>query len=326
MAEKIATIQLVNGVVSWFDSENNIYLSVYLKQRADIYDDMILYSIREGLRANYIKVIEGSIPNINSNQEIISIKEIETLINKKIKEQLNKPNIDLSGYSKIGHTHLASQVLFQDGLTFQEKYDKGAFIGPKGLTGDKGDIGLQGIGINNIYMNNNHIYTELNDENKTIIDVGEIQIDTSIIIEDLNQKINDLNTEIKYLRDELKDINKFGDYYWKDIDIIQTKGSSILDISNTKFINDSNNNIDDFWEAYNLGKYELYALRLSDMRDYENYYNTLIPLENSSQVEGSELSCLSQSLLNNSWKFENNQIILKQSTTTPIVFTIIKRL
>ena len=31
MAEKIATIQLVNGVVSWFDSENNIYLSVYLK-------------------------------------------------------------------------------------------------------------------------------------------------------------------------------------------------------------------------------------------------------------------------------------------------------
>ena len=175
-------------------------------------------------------------------------------------------------------------------------------------------------------MNNNHIYTELNDENKTIIDVGEIQIDTSNIVEDLNQKIKDLNTEIKYLRDELKDINKFGDYYWKDIDIIQTKGSSILDISNTKFINDSNNNIDDFWEAYNLGKYELYALRLSDMRDYENYYNTLIPLENSSQVEGSELSCLSQSLLNNSWKFENNQIILKQSTTTPIVFTIIKRL
>ena len=57
-----------------------------------------------------------------------------------------------------------------------------------------------------------------------------------------------------------------------------------------------------------------------------DYYNTLNPLENSSQVEGSELSCLSQSLLNNSWKFENNQIILKQSTTTPIVFTIIKRL
>lgn len=319
MAEKIATIQLVNGVVSWFDSENNIYLSIYLKQKADIYDNMIFYSIREGLRANYIKIIEGSIPNIDSNQEIISIKEIETLINKKVKEELSKPSINIYGYSKIGHTHKASEVLFQDGLTFQEKYNKGELTGPKGLTGDKGDIGLQGIGINNIYINNNHIYIELNDENKTVLDAGEIQIDTSNIIEDLN-------IEIKYLRDELKDINKFGDYYWKDIDIIQTKSSSILDVSNTKFINDSNNNIDDFWEAYNLGKYELYALRLSDMRDYENYYNTLIPLENSNQVEGLELSCLSQSLLNNSWKFENNQIILKQSTTTPIVFTIIKRL
>lgn len=89
MSNKIATIKLNKDTVSWYDSLNNIYLSEFKDKKADIYDDMNFESIRNGIKYNCIKVIEGKIPDEECEIE----HDLTSFYNKKeIDEKVNNFN------------------------------------------------------------------------------------------------------------------------------------------------------------------------------------------------------------------------------------------
>ena len=68
----------------------------------------------------------------------------ETYVANKIAEAaLNGGEVDLSGYVTKGIGN-ASQIMFSDGETFQQKLDVGTLKGEKGDKGDKGDTGQDG--------------------------------------------------------------------------------------------------------------------------------------------------------------------------------------
>ena len=92
---------------------------------------------------------DGNYNNLTNKPNIPSINGLatETFVTNKIAEaQLNKGEVDLSGYvtKKTGN---ADQITFSDGQTFQAKLNAGTLKGPKGDTGaigPKGDTGAQG--------------------------------------------------------------------------------------------------------------------------------------------------------------------------------------
>lgn len=89
MSNKIAVIKLNKDTVSWYDPINSIYLSEFKDKKADVYDDMDFEPIRNGIKYNYIKIIEGEIPDEECNIE----HDLTSFYNKKeIDEKVNTFN------------------------------------------------------------------------------------------------------------------------------------------------------------------------------------------------------------------------------------------
>lgn len=329
--KKIAVIKLNNGVVSWFDYSNLIYLT-YLNPTADVYDDMSLNSIEQGIKNKYVKIIEGDLIDKNIIKDTITVDTIQKIIDQSI--YVNNVNDTSVNYSKVDHTHYASSIVFDDNQTVQEKYNLGLLNcdnnnkGEKGDKGDKGAKGDRGIGIKNVKIENNNLYIILDNDNSTIINAGKINLSSiSDKVYEQSNQIQMLTENIYVLKEKTALLDPFGNYEWK-VEIVQSTADSSIDVSNTIFQQEAYDNPELLEENLNLGKYELYAVRTNSARPYENYYNTLIPLNSSqiTQTRGEDLSQVSSSLLNAKWDFDFDSIItLNVVPTTKLVFVILKR-
>ena len=87
-----------------------------------------------------------------------------------------------------------------------------------------------------------------------------------------------------------------------------------------------------FTERALAGAYELYLVATSDMKDYDRYYDTMIPMENTGQQLGSEiikvLGQMSPWVQNATWAFTGDpgaEIQLNTATDTPCIFVAVRR-
>lgn len=329
--KKVAIIKLKNGVVSWFDYVNLIYLT-YLRPTADVYDDMSYDAIKQGIKNKCVEIIEGDLIDKNVINQTITVEIIQRLIDQSI--YINNANDTSINYSKINHVHKASHVLFDDGQTFQDKLNLNTLKGnkgdkgDKGVQGDKGDKGDRGIGIKNMKLENNNLYITLDNDNATILNAGTIDLSSVAdkIYEQSNQ-IQTLSENLYVLKEKTVSLDPFGSYEWK-IEIPQTRANNSINVDNTKLQQEALENPELFEQNLNLGKYELYAVRTTSLREYENYYNTLIPINNDqiNQVRGKELAQVSSSLSNAKWEYDfDSTISLDVVPTTQLVFVILKR-
>ena len=88
MKKAIAKIKLAPGNVSWYDSLNNIYLTVGKTTEALVYEDSDLTNIKKGLRYNYITLREGTLPSLNTD-----IKEKVPVVKSKTKKESPKKEV-----------------------------------------------------------------------------------------------------------------------------------------------------------------------------------------------------------------------------------------
>ena len=98
----------------------------------------------------------------------------------------------LDSKSNTGHTHIASEVTFEDGQTFQQKLENGSLKGAKGDRGEKGDQGAP-FAIKKIY---NSIDSMNSDFSHSDVNEGEfVLINTDNVDDDDNSKLFVKSTE-----------------------------------------------------------------------------------------------------------------------------------
>lgn len=88
MKKAIAKIKLAPGNVSWYDSLNNIYLTVGKTTEALVYEDSDLTNIKKGLRYNYITLREGTLPSLNTDK-----KEKPPVVKSKVQKESPKKEV-----------------------------------------------------------------------------------------------------------------------------------------------------------------------------------------------------------------------------------------
>lgn len=126
----------------------------------------------------------------------------------------------------------------------------------------------------------------------------------------------------------------FGDYEWKEV-YVMTQATKNIDITGSKMIDDFNNSGGDdgpFWDDYAAFKYNLYAPRLASKSgvpttEADDNPNTLIPIYELGQTQGSDLASISPSLDGVDWQWlgeGHNYIDLGIVPTTLVVFYLIK--
>lgn len=134
--------------------------------------------------------------------------------------------------------------------------------------------------------------------------------------------------------DQPSEDDPFGDYEWKEV-YTMTKATKRIDITGSKMIDDFNNSGGDdgpFWDDYAAFKYNLYAPRLASKSgvpttEADDNPNTLIPIYELGQEQGSDLASISPSLDGSDWQWlgeGHDYIDLGIIPTTLVVFYLIK--
>lgn len=278
----------------------------------------------------------------------------------------------IAGKADASHEHEPAEIKFADGQSLQDKVDNGTFKGDKGDQGEKGDAftyadftpeqlaalkgekgdkgdageqgpqgiqgeqgpqgevgpaGADGVGIETVkieYVEGvPHVKVTYDDVDVTVQDAGPL---------DLNQitEYVTLKKLVAKLESQLNSTCPFGDCVWIDAEYKQSKlGATIASPMMQKEMNEDEQG---FTERALAGAYELYLVATSDMKDYDRYYDTMIPMENTDQQLGSEiikvLGQMSPWVRNAAWAFTGDpdaEIQLNTATDTPCIFVAVRR-
>ena len=278
----------------------------------------------------------------------------------------------IAGKADASHEHEPAEIKFADGQSLQDKVDNGTFKGDKGDQGEKGDAftyadftpeqlaalkgekgdkgdageqgpqgiqgeqgpqgaagpaGADGVGIETVkieYVEGvPHVKVTYDDVDVTVQDAGPL---------DLNQitEYVKLKALVAKLQSQLNSTCPFGDCVWIDAEYKQTgMGAYIASPMMQKEMNEDEQG---FTERALAGAYELYCVATSNMKDYDRYYDTMIPMENTDQQLGSEiikvLGQIPAWVQNAAWTFTGTpgaEIDLGGSPDTPCIFVVVRR-
>ena len=278
----------------------------------------------------------------------------------------------IAGKADASHEHEPAEIKFADGQSLQDKVDNGTFKGDKGDQGEKGDAftyadftpeqlaalkgekgdkgdageqgpqgiqgeqgpqgavgpaGADGVGIETVkieYVEGvPHVKVTYDDVDVTVQDAGPL---------DLNQitEYVTLKKLVAKLESQLNSTCPFGDCVWIDAEYKQTgMGAYIASPMMQKEMNEDEQG---FTERALAGAYELYLVATSNMKDYDRYYDTMIPMKNTDQQLGSEiikvLGQMSPWVQNATWTFTGDpgkEIKLNGATDTPCIFVAVRR-
>ena len=278
----------------------------------------------------------------------------------------------IAGKADASHEHEPAEIKFADGQSLQDKVDNGTFKGDKGDQGEKGDAftyadftpeqlaalkgekgdkgdageqgpqgiqgeqgpqgavgpaGADGVGIETVrieYVEGvPHVKVAYDDVEATVQDAGPL---------DLNQitEYVKLKKLVAKLESQLNSTCPFGDCVWIDAEYKQTgMGAYIASPMMQKEMNEDEQG---FTERALAGAYELYLVATSNMKDYDRYYDTMIPMKNTDQQLGSEiikvLGQMSPWVRNATWTFTGDpgkEIKVNTATDTPCIFVAVRR-
>ena len=248
----------------------------------------------------------------------------------------------IAGKADASHEHEPAEIKFADGQSLQDKVDNGTFKGDKGDAGEQGPQGIQGeqgpqgaagpagadgVGIETVkieYVEGvPHVKVAYDDVEATVQDAGPL---------DLNQitEYVKLKALVAKLESQLNSTCPFGDCVWIDAEYKQTgMGAYIASPMMQKEMNEDEQG---FTERALAGAYELYLVATSNMKDYDRYYDTMIPMKNTDQQLGSEiikvLGQMSPWVQNATWTFAGEpgkEIKLNGATDTPCIFVAVRR-
>ena len=209
--------------------------------------------------------------------------------------------------------------------------------GDPGETGPQGLAGADGVGVETVkieYVEGvPHVKVTYDDVDATVHDAGPL---------DLNQitEYVELKKLVAKIQSQLNTTNPWGDCVWVDAEYKQTSlGNTIASPMMQKEMNEDENA---FTERALAGAYELYCVACSSAKNYDRYYDTMIPMEGMGPGEGgqvvqefgSELPKVFGGKLppwimeSTRWSFTgdlNAEIFLSNPTDTPCIFVVVRR-
>ena len=210
--------------------------------------------------------------------------------------------------------------------------------GDPGETGPQGLAGADGVGVETVkieYVEGvPHVKVTYDDVDVTVQDAGPL---------DLNQitEYVELKALVAKIQSQLNTTNPWGDCVWVDAEYKQTDdlGSTIASPMMQKEMNEDENA---FTERALAGAYELYCVACSSAKNYDRYYDTMIPMEGMGPGEGGQVvqefgselpkvfgGVLAPWILESTrWSFTgdlNAEIFLSNPTDTPCIFVVVRR-
>lgn len=199
--------------------------------------------------------------------------------------------------------------------------------GDPGETGPQGLAGADGVGIDRVnieYVEGvPHVKVTYDDVDVTVQDAGPL---------DLNQitEYVTLKKLVAKLESQLNSTCPFGDCVWIDAEYKQTEiGNTIASPMLQKELLEDELALA---EREMAGAYEVYCVATSNMKDYDRYYDTMIPKEGSDQQLGSEiikvLGQIPAWVQVANWAFTGTpgrEIELSVSPDTPCIFVVVRR-
>ena len=199
--------------------------------------------------------------------------------------------------------------------------------GDPGETGPQGLAGADGVGIETVkieYVEGvPHVKVAYDDVEATVQDAGPL---------DLNQitEYVTLKKLVAKLESQLNSTCPFGDCVWIDAEYKQTEiGNTIASPMLQKELLEDELALA---EREMAGAYEVYCVATSNMKDYDRYYDTMIPKADSSQQLGSEiikvLGQIPAWVQAAAWTFtgeKGREIDLGVSPDTPCIFVVVRR-
>lgn len=199
--------------------------------------------------------------------------------------------------------------------------------GDPGETGPQGLAGADGVGIDRVnieYVEGvPHVKITYDDVAVTVQDAGPL---------DLNQitEYVTLKKLVAKIQSQLNSTCPFGDIVWSDVEYVQT-GSGAY-IASPKAQAEMQEDELAFAERELAHAYELYCVATADMKDYDRYYDTMIPHADSGQQLGSEIvkvfGQIPTWVRNVNWIFTPTpgaEVELSESTSGPCIFVLVRR-
>ena len=278
----------------------------------------------------------------------------------------------IAGKADANHEHEPAEIKFADGQSLQDKVDNGTFKGDKGDQGEKGDAftyadftpeqlaalkgekgdkgdageqgpqgiqgeqgsqgevgpaGADGVGVETVkieYVEGvPHVKVTYDDVDVTVQDAGPL---------DLNQitEYVTLKKLVAKLESQLNSTCPFGDCVWIDAEYKQTEIGNT--IASPMMLKEETEDVDAFTERALAGAYEVYCVATSNMKDYERYYDTMIPMAETDQQLGSEiikvLGQIPAWVQSAAWSYTGNpgaELDLGGSPDTPCIFAVVRR-
>ena len=199
--------------------------------------------------------------------------------------------------------------------------------GDPGETGPQGLAGADGVGIETVkieYVEGvPHVKVTYDDVDVTVHDAGPL---------DLNQitEYVELKKLVAKIQSQLNSTCPFGDCVWIDAEYKQADiGNTIASPMMQKELLEDELALA---EREMAGAYEVYCVATSNMKDYDRYYDTMIPKEGSGQQFGSEiikvLGQIPAWVQAANWAFTGTpgaEIELSVSPDTPCIFVVVRR-
>ena len=199
--------------------------------------------------------------------------------------------------------------------------------GDPGETGPQGLAGADGVGVETVkieYVEGvPHVKVTYDDVDATVHDAGPL---------DLNQitEYVTLKKLVAKLESQLNSTCPFGDCVWIDAEYKQTEIGNT--IASPMMLKEETEDVDAFTERALAGAYEVYCVATSNMKDYDRYYDTMIPMAETDQQLGSEiikvLGQIPAWVQSAAWSYTGNpgaEIDLGGSPDTPCIFVVVRR-
>lgn len=340
-AQVIAKIKLAPLVPFWQDK--NSCNTLTQGKVLEVTDDMDLDIIREGISKQILVVIEGEIPekaNGNGSNNIEGTDDIIAMLNNKVDKVLNK-GLSTNDYSTEEKNKLSNiedeannyvhPATHDADIINQDANHRFVTDEEKDIWNNKAEVDTNAPSLS--FNESGELEVKIGNTTKTFISSSSASTEEPEPGTDPNPDTGDTGD------DNDNDNNKentdvFGDYEWKEV-YIMTKATNRIDITGSKMIEEFTESGGDdgpFWDDYAAFKYNLYAPRLANKSgvpttEADDNPNTLIPIYELGQEQGSELASISPSLDGVDWQWlgeGHDYIDLGIIPTTLVVFYLIK--
>lgn len=330
-AQVIAKIKLAPLVPFWQDK--NSCNTLTQGKVLEVTEDMDLDIIREGISKQILIVIEGEVPeksNGNSGN-IEGTDDIIAMLNNKVDKITNK-GLSTNDYSTAEKNKLSNiedeannyvhPATHDADIINQDANHRFVTDEEKDIWNNKAEVDTNAPTLS--FNESGELEVKIGNTTKTFTSSGSTSIEEPEPGTDPEPGDDD----------EQGSTDVFGDYEWKEV-YIMTKATNRIDITGSKMIDDFNNSGGDdgpFWDDYAAFKYNLYAPRLANRSgvpttEADDNPNTLIPIYELGQEQGSDLASISPSLDGVDWQWlgeGHDYIDLGIIPTTLVVFYLIK--